>query len=347
MHILHVQFSFITGGTETMLVDIINEQIKTNEVSLLVINDKFNKVLLDKIDSRAKIYYCGRPEGSKNPWYFLKANWLLHRIHPDIIHTHDDKLRILLRWRGKAKLVYTKHNVMDDSNGAKQFNLIDSCYGISKAACLKMEDYGVSAKLVYNGIHPEGIKKKEKDWVPGNILNIIEVGRLDVEKGQQVVIEAFRILKERNIKGIKMTFIGDGANRPMLEKMVKVYGLSSSFSFLGMRDRKYIYTHLSDYDLFIQPSLSEGFGLTIAEAMAARLPVITSDQAGSLEVLDGGRLGLSFKTGDAKDLANKIFDYYNGIISINADEGLSYVYANFDIKVTAQKYVEEYKKILC
>lgn len=347
MHILHVQFSFITGGTETMLVDIINEQIKTNEVSLLVINDKCNKVLLDKIDSRTKIYHCGRPEGSKNPWYFLKANWLLHRIHPDIIHTHDDKLRTLLRWRGKAKLVYTKHNVMDDSNGAKQFNLIDSCYGISKAACLKMQNYGVPAKLVYNGIHPESIKKKEKDWKPGNILNIIEVGRLDVEKGQQVVIEAFRILKERNIKGITMTFIGDGANRLTLEEMVKEYGLSSSFSFLGMRDRIYIYTHLSDYDLFIQPSLSEGFGLTIAEAMAARLPVITSDQAGSLEVLDGGRLGLSFKTGDAKDLANKIFDYYYGIISINADEGLSYVYANFDIKVTAQKYLEEYKKILC
>lgn len=54
MHILHVQFSFTTGGTETMLVDIINEQIKTNEVSLLVINDKCNKVLLDKIDSRVK-----------------------------------------------------------------------------------------------------------------------------------------------------------------------------------------------------------------------------------------------------------------------------------------------------
>lgn len=127
MRILHVQFSFTTGGTETMLVDIINEQIKTNEVSLLVINDKCNKVLLDKIDSRVKKYCCDRPEGSKNPWYFLKANWLLHKIHPDIIHTHDDKLRTLLRWRGKAKLVYTKHNVMDDSNGAKQFNLIDSC----------------------------------------------------------------------------------------------------------------------------------------------------------------------------------------------------------------------------
>lgn len=70
MHILHVQFLFITGGTETMLVDIINEQIKTNEVSLLVINDKCNKALLDKIDSRVKIYCCGRPEGSKNPWYF-------------------------------------------------------------------------------------------------------------------------------------------------------------------------------------------------------------------------------------------------------------------------------------
>lgn len=108
-----------------------------------------------------------------------------------------------------------------------------------------------------------------------------------------------------------------------------------------------IYSYLCDYDLFIQPSLSEGFGLTIAEAMAARLPVITSDQAGSLEVLDGGRLGLSFKTGDAKGLADKMHDFYKGIISVDVDKGLSYVYANFDIKVTAQRYVEEYKKILC
>lgn len=95
----------------------------------------------------------------------------------------------------------------------------------------KDANYGVPAKLVYNGIHPDLIKKKEKDWMPGNILNIIEVGRLDVEKGQQVVIEALRILKEWNVKGITMTFIGDGANRPILENMVKEYGLSGIVSF--------------------------------------------------------------------------------------------------------------------
>ena len=55
--------------------------------------------------------------------------------------------------------------------------------------------------------------------------------------------------------------------------LVQEYNLNSYISFLGSKDTHYIEQHLKDYDLLVQPSRIEGFGLTVAEAMAAKVPV--------------------------------------------------------------------------
>ena len=128
--------------------------------------------------------------------------------------------------------------------------------------------------------------------------------------------------------------------------MINSYGLRDQIRLLGFRDRSFIYSHLCNYDAFIQPSLSEGFGLTIAEAIAARIPVIASDQDGSMEVLDGGRLGILFHTGDIDDLTDKIYKLKNGGLSVDTDKAFQFVKENFDIKMTARNYIEKYKFVI-
>ena len=88
MKIAHVLWSFKYGGIETMIVDILNEQVKTDKVALFIINDNIDNRLITKINEKVKIVKTGRPLGSKNPCYLIKLNMQIVGYNPDVIHCH-------------------------------------------------------------------------------------------------------------------------------------------------------------------------------------------------------------------------------------------------------------------
>src|SRR5690606_31369506 len=140
-----------------------------------------------------------------------------------------------------------------------------------------------------------------------NNFRIIQVSRLDAEKkGQHIAIEALKLLMERNTSNIVLDFIGAGTSYDALKKQVKDNNLESYAHFLGLRDRDYIYKQLKNYDLLIQPSFYEGFGLTIVEAMAAKIPVLVSNIDGPIEIVQNGKYGFFFECGNALELSSKI-----------------------------------------
>lgn len=107
-----------------------------------------------------------------------------------------------------------------------------------------------------------------------------------------------------------------------------------------------IYASLSSYDLFIQSSRNEGFGLTIVEAMAAKVPVLVSNIPGPMEVIDGGRLGLSFENENVSDCAEKIKQFIlNGRNNEQIEAAYEYVKNNYDVSVTARKYLDIYNTL--
>ena len=74
MRIAHIHWSLGTGGIETMLPDIANEQAKTNDVALIIINDWVEPSILTKVNQeRVKVVLLNRHEGSKNPWPIIKS----------------------------------------------------------------------------------------------------------------------------------------------------------------------------------------------------------------------------------------------------------------------------------
>ena len=345
MRIAHLTWSFNYGGVETMLVDIVNEQVKFCDVRVYIINDYYNKALLQTLDSNVKVILVNRKPGSKNILPLVKLNLSLLSFSPDLIHCHQGSLTkaLWLSWRK----VLTIHNTFCPT---AYFSNYQRLFCISKA----VKDYAANqgfpnGRVIYNGIHTNDIEIKDTSEIAKiNTYKIVCVGRLHPEKGQRLVIDALNdLVNSRHLTNITCDLIGDGDDRAELEKMVAQYLLTEHIKFVGFKSREWVYSHLKDYDIFVMPSISEGFGLTLAEACAAKLPVVTSDLEGPLEVIAGGRLGVIFKHGDSMDLADKLYQFIiNPIDKSIVDEAFNFSKTHFDVTQTARQYICQYKELL-
>jgi len=341
MKIAHIIFTLNIGGAESMLVDIINEQVKTESVVLIVINNTISNLLFSLIDNRVKIVLIERKEKSRNPVSFVKLNWHLFLIRPNVIHCHDHAVINMIVLRKNA--ILTVHGINIPTNNFKYYKKI---FAISKAVKIDIEKRSnIKAVLVYNGIKIDDIKSRT-DY-EFDVFCIVQVGRLDHEiKGQHILIDALKILiYEMNVKNICVDFIGDGKSKKYLKEIVKEYQLDKFVNFLGNQKRVYIYENLKNYNLLIQPSLYEGFGLTIAEAMAAKIPVLVSDSGGPFEIVDGGNFGRIFKSGNFEHCAIEVLNIYNTYEQVSKVCNKSYKQVEnfFNLLETSRLYQKHYK----
>lgn len=344
MRTLHLLWSFTTGGTESMLVDIANEQVKDNEVCVVVVNNSIDLDLCQTLDERIQFVQIGRPCGSRNPWYILKMNWQIYQLHPDIVHVHMTGM--YRYYKLHIPVVFTAHSNMIGKEDCK-YQKVFCISSIVQNTCIKLG--AKNTCVVYNGIHSEKISCNENAKLKlHDPVRIVCVGRLHPVKGQQILLEALRILvNERGLSLIHLDLIGEGDLRSELTQFIDTENLSGMVSLLGSKPRDYFYPRLKDYDLFIIPSTNEGFGLTLAEACAAKISVISTDLEGPMEVIDYGRYGRSFKCGDPVSLADEIEDFIQKGVNVEqVEDAYKYVKENFDVKITAKRYLEEYEKII-
>lgn len=351
MKIVHLLWGLSNGGIENMLVDIVNQQIEGNKISFIVINDKIEESIVSRLDKRIRVYRCGRRVHSKNPLPLLKLNYYLARLRPEIIHVHyDDMARFIL---GKRVVVRTVHNTTNDFGESKYFK---ACYAISKAVQDEWAQAGKETILVENGIACGSINSQKNGLFNDGRLHFVQVSRLYIkQKGQDILLKALAEIKKNKLcpLNFKMHLVGDGSSRELLQEMSKALEIEDLVIFEGNKSREWIYENLCNFDLFIQPSRYEGFGLTVAEAMVAKVPVLSSDIEGPVEIMtvnrDGEKLfvGYTFETENPEDLARQIVAFVqqgrdDKIIEIGRD----HVMQNYSVKKTALQYLEEYKKVL-
>ena len=333
-----------------MLVNIINEQVKTAPVYLVIINNFVNEMLLQKIDSRVEIIRINRNPKSRNPIPILKLNWILLRMKPDVIHCHNLKTIRLLLFFFHKKMIVTIHDMMTQHQILTKYRKVFSISHSVKKNLFKKQQ--LDTEVIYNGIDTSIIKTK---FLNKNLkkFNILQIARLNTQiKGQHLLIEAIRkIVWENQSIEIHVDFIGEGKSFSHLNKLVQDYHLEKYVTFLGVKDRNYIYSHLHEYDLMVHPSLFEGFGLTVAEAMVAKVPVLVSDNDGPMEVIADGQFGYHFKTGNVDDLADKIMKILSNHCDTESHRKMieaahQHVVTNFDVKSTAKNYMTAYWEVL-
>ena len=349
MKIVHVTYGFQLGGIETMLCNIVNEQSGLgHDVSIIVINDIVNSELRESLDDRIRFICLKRRVGSKSFVHVLKLNRVIYSIGPDIIHLHYSSIaRYLFDPLRKLNVCVTLHAMCTKQNSEYLYKT-RHIYAISNVV---KEDIkrctGLNSETVYNGVKAELIKTKKENRQDRD-FRIVQVSRLvHTIKGQHILIKAISELVGKGYEHVTLDLIGGGESLEYLSDMVKELKIEKHVRFLGAQSQSYIFEHLCEYDLFVQASIYEGFGLTVAEAMAAKVPVLVSDTDGPMEVIDYGKYGYYFKNGDVEDCAAKIELFINGKNDANITEA-AYMRVSevFDVKATAANYIRKYKEII-
>jgi glycosyltransferase involved in cell wall biosynthesis len=133
---------------------------------------------------------------------------------------------------------------------------------------------------------------------------VVNVGRFSREKGQMSLVEANRLLRDRQGRDrIAWLLCGDGPTMPDVKAKAEEYGLTNMM-FIGRTQA--VGDMLSASDIFVMPSDFEGMPNAMMEAMAAGLPCVSTTRSGAIDVARDGIEALYYEARDAEQLANHL-----------------------------------------
>lgn len=135
--------------------------------------------------------------------------------------------------------------------------------------------------------------------------NIINVGRFEVEKGQEDLIDIVKKIK-KEIPDIKLYLIGDGSLKNKLHQKVEEENLKDNIIFTGFISKEELEKYYLKSKLFVMTSYTESFGLVLIEAMSYSVPCIAYDCANGAKNLLSNDIGILIKDRNKEEMVKKI-----------------------------------------
>lgn len=160
-------------------------------------------------------------------------------------------------------------------------------------------------KLIHLPLGIDGSRFTPDPPPPGPSPLMLCVGRLAPEKGQALLLEAMANLL-REGRHLRLRFVGDGPDRPYLEKRAAQLQIASNVEFAGWVDQTQLVRMYAEANLFILSSFAEGIPVVLMEAMAMELPCIAPRITGIPELIEHGVDGMLFTVADVEDLTQQI-----------------------------------------
>lgn len=206
-----------------------------------------------------------------------------------------------------------------------------------------MNGLHVPYDLVGNPFDTDALTARKKRWDQRS--DVVCVGRLVSDKGISLLIESVAYLISQG-RVIHCTIIGDGPDRPILEKKVLENGLEKWVHFTGYRNGHQLYELIANHKIMVVPSIwKEPFGVVALEGIACGCIVIGS-KGGGLPLAIGS-CGLTFENGNLEELVaclEKVLDDHELGESLrqNAIEHLR----KFDLAIQAEHYLDVFKALI-
>lgn len=201
-------------------------------------------------------------------------------------------------------------------------------------------------EMITNGVDID-VFYPAKNKKPNDVINLLFISRLSLQKGIEPLIKACGQLKKDGIENFKLTIVGDGPLREKMFSLISELNISDKIDFKGWMRLEDIPEIYRGADVFLLPSIMEGMPSVVLQAMATGLPVIGSKVEGFSEVLEDNVNGFCIEYGDYKSLASSI---HKLISSKTLREQMSKSSLEkskvFSWETIAKKYLELYKEAL-
>jgi glycosyltransferase involved in cell wall biosynthesis len=240
---------------------------------------------------------------------FILYRWF-RSVKPDIVHTAAAEANFhgTLAARLAGVKIVVAEEIGFPNHSAKARMVFSIIYRlVRKVVCVShaVLDFLIKigeiplpkGEVIYN---PVTIPNKvERD--PQPYFTIVTVGRLEKVKNQRLLLEAMASFSN---KSVRLILVGDGSERQNLESMIDQLKLKERVRITGFVPEPAQY--LAKADLFVLPSLTEGFGIAAVEAMHTGVPCLCSEVGGIPEFIEDGKNGWLFDPSSKSDLIAKL-----------------------------------------
>lgn len=255
------------------------------------------------------------------------------------------------KWKGFKKLFY--FNLFERNN----LNRASAIHFTSLDESNRTKHMGVKALPL---ILPVGIEKNEYIGIPsrGSFRNkypsfkgkkiILFLGRIHYKKGLEILLEAYKNVLNKTDKAYLVIAGPDNEGyKNILEKKINTLNLIGKVLFTGLVKGKQKMEILADADIFCLPSFQENFGIAVAEAMAAGLPVVISDQVNIHSEISDANAGIVTRC-DSDEVAGALLKLINNDTLRNemGQNAKKLVFDKFTWDKIAEEMVGTYKKII-
>ena len=350
--ILFIVPSMRGGGAERIMSIILNYLDKKKFDPILVLLKKEGPYLED-IPKDIQIINL---QVTRARYAIIKIFRIIKQVKPDIVFSTLGYLNILLAMirpllSKNIVFVARESNTVSVKNKQKKypifFNLLYKIFYnnfdqiIAQSEYMKkdlIDNYNImndKIERIYNPVNITKIgalaNKEITTLYKNNKFNLLTVGRLDYQKGYDLLIEAMIKLDDR----FHLTIVGEGKDKSKLKYLVESFDVKEKVTFVGFQSNPYVY--MMHADLYILSSRYEGLPNVVLEANACGTPVVAFKcPGGTSEIIENGVNGFLCECGNIDGLVEKISKA--SLYSFDKKEIKSSIQSKYDVHIIIKQY---------
>jgi glycosyltransferase involved in cell wall biosynthesis len=366
LRVTHIALSLDVGGLERNIVNQVREGSRLGQQVSVICLERPG-TLAAQVEALGAPVICLYKRPGLRLEMIGQMQQALRRLRPHVAHTHQISSLLYTGLAAKGAtvplVVHTEHGKERYASRLRtrwlgrlggRYSARFFCLSQDMAAAVKAHHIVPPGKVrvILNGIDTasfqarhEGNELRHELGIPIGAPVVGTVGRLTPVKQQDLLIRAFALVRQR-VPEANLLLVGDGPLKTELQDVAKQLGVDRVTHFAGYQPEPQRYLHL--IDVFALTSASEGIPQALLEASAAGIPAVASRVGGVPEVIDDGRTGFFFPSGDQYALTAHLVALLtnSNLARRMAEAARSRVESHFHIGRMAREYHQQFLELL-